>query len=118
MQVLYFDLNAARREKFLQKFPHAKVTGNAQDAVYYLSYGHYDIIGLNLYKSTDPTTYEDIHHAEPILNFIMTYFPAIKRIWLNGDDFEEVARYRQGLQACGYIALFMPFDNMLTFTGP
>jgi hypothetical protein len=115
------NLDAARR--LLEKHPTAIIAKSADEAIFKLSRGDYKALLVRSYTGLEGDeekfdTYEQFENRDcsrKLIEWILVYYPRIKRIWLHGEDFHEIAQERQMLQGGGYPSIYMAFEQFLTF---
>ena len=125
-RLLALEPDADRAQRILEKHPEAIIAKSADDAIFHLSRGKFDVLLIKQYTGLEGNedeelfdSYEEFEARDcsgKLVNWITIFFPVIKRVWIHGKDFGEIALHRQMLNSSGYSSMYMPFDNFLTFT--
>lgn len=120
MQVLYFDPDKERAARFLSKFKNAQHASTPREAIEKMTAAKFDIVCIYQYENCMLCEFSEAHlreDSEDVIDWIMINLPVLKQVWLHGDDFTTIGRYRNTLNACGYSAKYMPLDSMLQLNG-
>ena len=104
-KIVFFDSSSDRANSLLVRFPNAIQATSVANLAEIIRQGRVDILIINTEE----------HAVDSLLNWMITYYPVIRRIYLYGHDFEEIVHVRVVLQAAGYQTFYQEFPHLLTF---